>query len=342
MRRTASIVGGVVSMVHPDMPLEFIDTELEASVGRGLAVIEKRLDHVVESGDRFLTEAASHLFKAGGKRFRPMLALTAAHFGDPEAHGVTESALVMELTHLATLYHDDVMDEAAVRRGAPSANARWDNSIAILAGDYLFAIASELVAELGSDTVREQARTFSRLVHGQIAETVGAPDDQDPVEWYLYILAEKTGSLIATAARLGAKFSGAPESVVTALAEFGEIIGVAFQLSDDLIDILSDADTTGKTPGTDLLEGVPTLPVLYALQQEDTSPRLRELLSGKVSESDLPEALELLRGSKAMDTARGTLESYRDRAKEVVNSLPACPARDALLGICDYMVERSS
>jgi heptaprenyl diphosphate synthase len=323
-------------------PIEFVDPKLEESVSRGLVVIEKRLQEVVSSEDSFLTEAASHLFKAGGKRFRPMLSLTAAHFGDPQADGVIDSALVMELTHLATLYHDDVMDEASMRRGAPSANSRWSNSVAILAGDYLFAVASELVAGLGSETVRAQARTFSRLVHGQIAETVGPPDGEDAIAWYLHVLAEKTGSLIATAGRLGAQFAGAPPAVVESVAEFGEIIGVAFQLSDDLLDIASDGDTSGKTQGTDLLEGIPTLPVLYARTNADTPDRLRELVSGPVAEQDLDETLTLLRKSSAMDAARRTLKTYGDRAKTVAASLPPGAPRDALVGMCDYMVARSS
>ncbi|WP_415647384.1 polyprenyl synthetase family protein [Stackebrandtia soli] len=305
-------------------------------------MVERRLYEVVDTGDEFLTEASSHLFKAGGKRFRPMLVFTAAHFGDPAAEGIAESALVIELTHLATLYHDDVMDEAAMRRGAPSANSRWGNAIAILAGDYLFAIASELVADLGADVVRTQARTFARLVHGQISETVGAPEDADQIQWYLHVLAEKTGSLIATAARLGAQLAKAPSEVVEALAEFGEIIGVAYQLSDDLLDIASDGDTSGKTQGTDLMEGIPTLPVLFARTSDDTSERLRELLSGPVAEEDLAETLRLLRESSAMDRAREVLDTYCNDAKTIALGLPECPARDALLGICDYMVARSS
>lgn len=322
--------------------LEFVDTQLEASVTDGLAEVERRLHEVVESRDAFLTEAASHLFKAGGKRFRPMLALTAAHFGDPRADGVIQSALVTEITHLATLYHDDVMDEATKRRGAPSANSRWSNSIAILAGDYLFAVASELVSELGSDIVAEQARTFSRLVHGQMAETVGPPEDTDPITWYLHVLAEKTGSLIATAARLGAHFSGADREVVEAVTEFGETIGVAFQLSDDLLDISSDGDTSGKIQGLDLMEGIPTLPVLYARTGEDTPDRLRELISGPVAETDLAETLKLLRASTAMDRARETLNEYGRRAMTIAQGLPACAARDALIGVCEYMVSRDS
>jgi heptaprenyl diphosphate synthase len=176
---------------------------------------------------------------------------------------------VVELTHLATLYHDDVMDEAPVRRGAPSVNARWDNSIAILAGDFLFARAADLAADLGPEAVRVQARTFSRLVHGQIAETVG-PRDSDPIEHYLRVITDKTGSLIGTSARFGAMFSGAPQPVVDALAQYADTIGVAFQLSDDLLDIASESAESGKTPGTDLREGVPTLPVLYALADDST------------------------------------------------------------------------
>ncbi|MGH8879227.1 MAG: polyprenyl synthetase family protein [Stackebrandtia sp.] len=330
-------------MAQPATPLEFVDRELEESVSRGLAVIEERLHDIVESGNPFLTETASHLFKAGGKRFRPMLGLTVAHLGDsPGADGVITSALVMELTHLATLYHDDVMDEATVRRGAPSANARWSNSVAILAGDYLFAVASELVAELGSETVRAQAQTFSQLVHGQIAETVGPPADADAIDWYLNVLAQKTGSLIATTARLGAQFAGAERSVVEAVAEFGEVIGVAYQLADDLLDIASDGDVSGKTQGTDLLEGVPTLPVLYAKSQQDTPQRLRQLVSGPVATEDLDETLRLLRASPAMDAARETLDRYGDRAKAIATSLPNGAARDALVGICDYMVGRNS
>ena len=336
-------MGGVVSMARHATPLEFVDPRMEESIARGLVVIEDRLHQIVESGDRFLTEAASHLFKAGGKRFRPMLSLTAAHFGPhPDAEEVIVSALVMELTHLATLYHDDVMDEASMRRGAPSANARWSNSVAILAGDYLFAIASELVAQLGSDTVRTQAQTFSRLVHGQIAETVGPPEGTDAIAWYLDVLAEKTGSLIATAARLGASFGGADPEVVAAVAEFGETIGVAFQLSDDLLDIASDGDVSGKTQGTDLLEGVPTLPVLYARAQPGTPDRLRQLVSGPVAPEELPETLALLRSSEAMAAARDTLLSYGDRAKELAKSLPAGRAQDALISVCDYMVARNT
>ena len=234
----------------------FTDDALEARVQAGIAEIERQLAIAVDSPEAFVAEAAAHLLNAGGKRFRPLLVMLAAEFGDQAHADVPRAAVVVELTHLATLYHDDVMDEASMRRGAPSANSRWGNSVAILVGDYLFAQASDLVSDLGPESVRIQARTFSRLVQGQIRETLGPGEGDDQLEHYLSVVADKTGSLIATAARLGAKMAGAPLDVQDTLTEFGERVGAAFQLSDDIIDIASETDDSGKTPGTDLREGV--------------------------------------------------------------------------------------
>jgi heptaprenyl diphosphate synthase len=264
-----------------------VDPSVDASVTATLAAVEVALRANVASADPLVADAARHLADAGGKRFRPLLVALGAQFGDPAAAEIIAAANVVELTHLATLYHDDVMDEAPVRRGAPSANSRWGNSVAILVGDYLFARAADIAASLGPEAVHLQARTFARLVHGQIAETVG-PRDADPIEHYLHVITEKTGSLIATSARFGGLFSGAPAEFVEALAGFGEAMGIAFQLSDDLLDIASESDQSGKTPGTDLREGVPTLPVLFALASDDTSPaaaRLREILARKRMEN---------------------------------------------------------
>jgi heptaprenyl diphosphate synthase len=265
--------------------------------------------------------------------------------GTPAA--IVGAAVVVELTHLATLYHDDVMDEADVRRGAASVNARWSNSIAILVGDYLFARAASVAATLGPEAVRIQAATFSRLVHGQIAETVGAAPDDDPVAYYLHVLEEKTGSLIATSARFGGMFSGATPAESEALAAYAETIGIAFQLSDDLLDIASETAQSGKTPGTDLREGVPTLPVLYALCSDDADPdavRLREILSqGAVTDdAEHAEALILLRQSSAMKHARETVRAYAERARAQLTALPSGPARQALEAVCDMMADRTS
>ncbi|HEX5598488.1 MAG TPA: polyprenyl synthetase family protein [Micromonosporaceae bacterium] len=323
-----------------------IDPEVEASVMAALTLVEVELRACVESADPFVTEAARHLVEAGGKRFRPLLVALGAQFGDPTAPQVVPAAVVMELTHLATLYHDDVMDDAAVRRGAPSANVRWGNSVAILVGDFLFARAADLAVDLGLEAVRLQARTFARLVHGQIAETVGPRDGDDPVAHYLHVIAEKTGSLIATSARFGGMFGGAASEHTAALERYGETIGVAFQLSDDLLDIASESDQSGKTPGTDLREGIPTLPVLYALGTAETDPsslRLREILSaGPVVDDKLhAEALGLLRESPALKRARETTRRYADEARAHLAPLPDGSARRALESLCDFIADRT-
>ncbi|MGN9845645.1 polyprenyl synthetase family protein [Nonomuraea sp. H19] len=321
-----------------DLPIE--DERLAQDVANGLAAVEKLLRSSVESEDAFVTEASKHLIEAGGKRFRTLMVLLAAQFGDPSAPGVVPGAVVIELTHLGSLYHDDVMDEAPVRRGSPSANARWDNTVAILTGDYLFAQASDILADLGPELIRIQAQTFSRLVQGQIRETVGPRAGEDPIAHYLSVLADKTGSLIAASGRFGALLSGAPADVEERLSRACEAIGVAWQLGDDLLDVASTGAQSGKTPGTDLREGVKTLPVLYALAAGDL-PRLSALLSGPVAEEDVDEALTLLRAHPAMDRARAELAAWVDRARDDISGLPDIPARAAFLALCDYVVERS-
>ncbi|MEO3747023.1 polyprenyl synthetase family protein [Plantactinospora sp. B5E13] len=327
--------------------IDLVDAQVEASVTRVLGAVETSLRANVTSADPLVTEAARHLLDAGGKRFRPLLVALGAQFGDPDAAQVVPAAVVMELTHLATLYHDDVMDEAAVRRGTPSANSRWTNSVAILVGDFLFARAADIAADLGTEAVRLQARAFARLVHGQIAETVGPRAGVDPVAHYLDVIAEKTGSLIATSVRFGGMFGGAPAAYTEALAGYGETIGMAFQLSDDLLDIASESVQSGKTPGTDLREGVPTLPVLYALAADDgdaASVRLREILAqGPVTDDALhAEALGLLRESPAMKRSWETVRSYTEEARARLAPLPDGAPRRALESLCDYMADRTS
>jgi heptaprenyl diphosphate synthase len=337
---------GVDALVRPltvsSIGITFDDPILEGALRSGLDRVEVELLAAVEAADPTLATAARHLVEAGGKRFRPLLVALAAQFGDPAAPEVLQAALVVELTHLATLYHDDVMDEAAVRRGAHSANARWGNTIAILTGDYLFARAAEIAADLGPVGVRIQARTFSRLVQGQIAETVG-PRGRDPIEHHLRVIADKTGSLIGTSARFGAMFSGVPDAMVEALATFGDTIGVAFQLSDDLLDIAATPAESGKTPGTDLREGVPTLPVLYALADDMCSPRLREILGlGPITdEEQVAEALFLLGESAGLKRARETVRSYTERARAQLAELPRNSARRALESLADFLTERT-
>ena len=322
--------------------VSFTDAALEARVSAGVDEVERQLVAAVDSPSRLVAEAAAHLLNAGGKRFRPLLVMLAAEFGDPARPEVANSAVVVELTHLATLYHDDVMDEADIRRGAPSANSRWGNSVAILVGDFLFAQASDLVSDLGPDAVRIQARMFSRLVQGQIRETIGPDESEDALAHYLGVVADKTGSLIATAARFGAMMAGASDDVQETLTEFGERIGAAFQLADDVIDVASETGESGKTPGTDLREGVPTLPTLIALRStDDASARLRELLSKPLTDdTEHAEALALLRVHPAIAEARSYVQAEADAAGVLLAKLPDSPARAALQELCDTVATR--
>ncbi|MBP2403621.1 polyprenyl synthetase family protein [Streptomyces syringium] len=323
------------------------DQALEADVQAGLAAVEEGLLEATKSGVPFITEAAQHLVRAGGKRFRPLLVMLAAQFGDPYAPGIVPSAVVVELTHLATLYHDDVMDEADVRRGVDSANARWGNSVAVLTGDFLFSRASHILADLGPEAVRIQAEAFERLVTGQILETAGPRDGRDPIEHYLDVIAGKTGSLIAVAGRYGAMMSGADERTVEILTHYGERLGTAFQLADDVLDIASDSHESGKTPGTDLREGIPTLPVLHLRAQAAASGsaddrRLCELLDGDLTDDARhAEVLRLLRAHPALEQARRDTVRYAQEARAILAPLPECDAKSALEDLCDAVVHRA-
>jgi heptaprenyl diphosphate synthase len=348
------------------VPVDFPDSALEAAVRDGLARVEESLAATAHPEDELLTEASRHLIAAGGKRFRAMLVLLAAQFGDPTDPRVTQAAVAIELTHLATLFHDDVMDEALVRRGHPSANSRWDNSVAILTGDFLFAQASQILARLGPEAVRIQAETFSRLVTGQTSETIGPRPGQDPLDHYMHVITEKTGSLIATSGQFGALFSGAPAGVADQIAAACEKLGVAWQLSDDVIDIASDTAQSGKTPGTDLRQGVRTLPVLYALRsltqprsgqpgtgqpgtgqpaagQSAADERLRWLLEDAdlADGALLTEALTLLRGHHAMKESRADVLNWVHEARTSIKALPDGPARAAFLAMCDFVEKRT-
>jgi len=309
-----------------------------------MTAVEELLHREVHSGYDFVTETSLHLIDAGGKRFRPLFTLLAAHVGpQPESPDVITAAAAVEMVHLATLYHDDVMDSATMRRGAESANHRWDNSVAILTGDFLFAHSSRLLADLGPDAVRIIAETFAELVTGQMRETRGPAAGDDPIAHYLDVIAEKTGSLIATSGRFGGMFSGASAEQIDSLQRFGAIIGTAFQISDDIIDIASPTDSSGKTPGTDLREGVHTLPILYGLRGTDAgAERLRELLVKPLEDDvEVEEALAILRDGSGIDQARDTLADEAAAARAELGKLPACPAVDAMATLTTFVVDRT-
>ena len=332
----------MTNVAPPVFALPGVGPELADRLHAGLSRVDTLIREAIDHDDPLIADASGHLLAAGGKRLRPILTLLVSELGSGISDDVVRAAAGVELTHLASLYHDDVMDEADVRRGVSSANASYGNSVAILIGDLLFGKASELIADLGPDAVRIQARTFVRLCGGQIRDDRPCPPGTDPVDYYLGVLADKTGALIATAARYGAMFGGSSPEVVGLATAYGEQIGVAFQLADDLIDISSEANETGKTPGTDLREGVNTLAVLHA--KASTGPqdaRLRELLAADLRDPDLhAEALALLRVNPALERARTETQAVGHAASGLLDALPESPARIALQTLVMSVTDR--
>jgi len=338
---------GTPSPATAALDLSLAGSPLDAAIRGGLARVEERLRDAVQQADPLADDASRHLVLAGGKRVRPLLTRLASHLGDPSRAEVTEAAVVVELTHLATLYHDDVMDSAPLRRGAPAAHEVWGNTVAILTGDLLFARASTIVSALGTEAVRIQAETFERLCLGQLHETVGPRSGEDAVAHYVQVLADKTGSLIATSARFGAMFAGCSTDVLDVLVRYGERVGVAFQLADDVIDLSSDGATTGKTPGTDLREGVPTLPVLLARRAADrgdeASRRLVAVLDGDLTDdAALAAAVAMLREHPATEQARVEAQRWGREAAAELDPLPEGPAKDSLQAFAHAVVERTA
>jgi heptaprenyl diphosphate synthase len=317
--------------------------------------VEVALHEQVRSSHAFVDQAARYLLTAGGKRFRPLMVALAGHLGPEGTDGdrqrpeLVDAGVIVELVHLATLYHDDVIDEAPARRGAPSANHRWDNTVAILTGDYLFACASALSADLGVEVTRIMASTLAALCEGQIREVQGSMSAQLPdvptlaptLDHYLEVISGKTASLIATSCRYGALLSGVDADGVEAAARYGWNVGMAFQLSDDVLDIASDHEDSGKTPGTDLKEGVRTLPVLYALES-DPGGELATLLGDGVPDDDqVVRAIELLRGSDAIDRARATAGTYVDAAVTELERFGDRRIVTALTRLAEYALHRA-
>lgn len=322
---------------------------LAATVDDGLALVESRMAAELRISDPLAGTTARYLYEAGGKRVRPMLSLLTAQLGEGTTDDVIAGATALELTHLGSLYHDDVMDGADTRRGVPSAQSVWGNNVAILTGDLLFSRASQLMAGLGERAIRMQADTFERLVLGQMHETVGAQAGDDPVEFYLQVLADKTGSLIAAAAQAGVLFSNAPEEYMQPMLDFGEKVGIAFQLLDDVIDLSADAEETGKVPGTDLRAGVPTMPYLLLGRTDDAAAlELKTAIDDGVARiadgadpAILDDALARLRDHDATAQTRALAADWSERAVAALEPLPSGRVRDAVTRFARYVVDRS-
>jgi heptaprenyl diphosphate synthase len=322
---------------------------IAAELDRGLERIETELFAELHFADDVADTVSRYLLSAGGKRVRPLLTLLTSQWGEGVTDNVVTSAQVIELTHLATLYHDDVMDEAVQRRGVTAAQKVWTNSVAILAGDLLFARAGSMGVKLGTEAMARQTEVFERLVLGQMRETVGPKVDEDPIAHYIDVLADKTGSLIALAGEFGITMSNAPVEYVEPIREFGERIGIAFQLVDDVIDLASSGKDSGKIPGTDIRRGVTTLPMLYLEQRAADSADDAELLSrlkavshGSVEASEVDGLIAALRDH---DVTAATMDEARriaDEAKEYLGGVPNGAVKDALVRFADQVVKRNT
>jgi heptaprenyl diphosphate synthase len=321
--------------------LDAPDAELERDVRGRLDEVEAALEKAVRADSDLLAETSSYLLAAGGKRFRPVLVLLSGYFGDPADPRLIPGSVAIELVHLATLYHDDVIDEADARRGIPSVNARWDNTVAILTGDYLFARASEISTELGTDVCALLARTIATLCDGQIREVEAAGRVEQTKAAYLEIIRRKTGALIATSCRLGGFLSDASSEHVDVLEEFGEALGMAFQLSDDIMDVSASELELGKEPGVDMKEGVYTFPVLQALSEGEHGEELADILRQGPPEGErLERALRIVRSPESLEPARAAVAAEVDRARQLGLRLPDGPARAALIALAEFLAAR--
>jgi heptaprenyl diphosphate synthase len=329
-------------MTRVDIPgLEAPDAELERQLRARLDQVEQFLEKSVRTDYDLLSEAAIYLLQAGGKRFRPMLVLLAGSFGDPSDARLVPGAAAIELTHVATLYHDDVIDEADYRHGVPSVNARWSNSVAIVSGDYLFARAAEIASDLGTEVTRLLARTIATVSNGQLREVASAGRLDQTEDAYRETIRRKTASLIATSCRLGGLLSDAPPEHIDVLEGFGEAVGLAFQLSDDIMDVVSTERELGKEPGVDMKEGVYTLPVLHALERGDRRDELAELLRPGPPDGDrLHRALAIVRSDGNLNHARAAVTAEVRRAKDLARRLPEGKAGSALLNLADFIAAR--
>jgi heptaprenyl diphosphate synthase len=342
---TADVPDAGALRLPPGFALIAEDPELGPSVSSCLAEVEKQLRGAIANSDPLADATSRHLVEAGGKRIRPLLTILASHLGNPTRAKVVQAAVVVELTHLATLYHDDVMDSAPYRRGAPTAHEVWGNSVAILTGDLIFARASILVSELGGEALGIQARTFERLCLGQLHETVGPREGQDDLEHYLSVIADKTGSLVAASGQLGAIFADTPREVVDVMVSYGEKVGVAFQLADDVIDVTGLKVKSGKTPGTDLREGVPTLPVILlrraAAAGDLTAADVVALVDGDLSSDEaLAEAVAAVRSHPQTQEAWAVAQQWADDAVAALGPLPDSVVKRALASFAQAVVSR--
>jgi len=307
--------------------------------------VNDELRRSVQSPDAFLTEVALHLISAGGKRVRPALAITTSLLPSsdpgPADHDVIRGGVAIELVHQGSLYHDDVMDGAETRRNVQSVNAKWGNREAILSGDFLLARASGIAADLGTEVAGLLADTIASLCEGQVRELQHTFDVDRSEEAYFQSISGKTAVLLAAAGRVGALVADHPRHLVEAVTSFGHFYGMAFQVIDDVLDVVATDEQLGKPAGNDLVEGVYTLPVIRALIGP-AGQQLRHLLGGPIDAAARDQARDLVRQDEAMGSAMATAVDYTNRARSALNDLSPTPALATLQMTCDLLLDRAN
>ena len=311
------------------------------SIWKHMEEVEKRLFEITDSKYQYLTIISQHLINAGGKRFRPLVALISGELGKKNFSKIIDAGVAVELIHLGSLYHDDVIDRSPKRRGVESANIKWDSTLAILGGDYLMAKASELAADnLGNDSVKLLASTYAKLVEGQTREIELSFSTDYGVEGYIEIVKDKTASLIRTSARLGAIASECDSSTIEAISEWGLQSGIAFQISDDILDLTSDQEKLGKPVGNDILEGTYTLPVHIAIEEQGES-FLDILNEVKEDKSKINYLLDVLKTEQILSKTREITKYHLSESNKALSLIEESPIYKTLLKINEYLLKRT-
>lgn len=310
-----------------------------------LSMLEEKLQNSVIAEDNYLTEIASHLILAGGKRVRPGFAIASSGVQSPIAKPATTDVLMggvaVELVHLGSLYHDDVMDEAEMRRTVPSVNALWGNLTAILAGDFLLARASEIAASLGTEVAELLAKTIGELCEGQILELQSTFKLDRTEESYERSIAGKTASLLATACRIGGITADLSRDNIDVVTSFGHSYGMAFQIVDDILDLVATDKQLGKPSGNDLMEGVYTLPVIFAFSSKH-GETLKEILGKEITVDERNHARELIRESGGIPEALSKARFWTDQATLALSDLPESEATKALGAATNHLISRAN
>jgi len=311
-------------------------------IWENLEELENRLIQISSSSDSFLTEISQYLISAGGKRFRPLIALLAGELGDGDSKKVIDAGVSVELIHLGSLYHDDVIDDASTRRGVVSTNKKWSSTLSILAGDYLLARSSELAAEsLGLESVKLLASTYAQLVEGQTKEVQYSYNTDHGTEDYMKIIEGKTASLIRTSARLGSMASNSKQDSITAISEWAWHNGIIFQITDDILDLSSDEQTLGKPSGNDILEGTYTLPVLIALQKNPEG--IKKILDEiKDNKTNLEDVISEFKNEEIISETKLFLKSHIKKSENAAMKIEDESIKNILLDLNEYLIKRSN